>query len=73
MSMEIERLTECIGRAVQHAQFRTVYGNRFDSPADARVTLARLPAAMKLVAPRRSLWQESILQFPSHCVPFAGG
>ena len=32
MSMEIERLTECIGRAVQHAQFRTVYGNRFDSP-----------------------------------------
>ena len=29
--MAIERLTECIERAVQHAQFRNVYGNRFDS------------------------------------------
>ena len=43
------------------------------SPAGTRVTLARLPAAMKLVAPHRSLWQESILQFPLRCVPFAGG
>ena len=41
--------------------------------ADARVALARLPAEMKLVAPYRSLWQEYILQFPSHCGPFAGG
>ena len=30
--MGIERLTVCIERAVQHAQFRNVYGNRFDSP-----------------------------------------
>ena len=30
--MLIERLTERIGRAVQHVQFRNVYGNRFDSP-----------------------------------------
>ncbi len=27
---------------------------------------------MKLVAQHRSVWQESILQFPSRCVPFAG-
>ena len=32
MDMAIERLTECIGRAVHHTQFRNVYGNRFDSP-----------------------------------------
>ena len=31
--MAIERLTECIARAVQRAQFRNVRGNRFDSPA----------------------------------------
>ena len=29
--MVIERLTECIGRAVHHAQFRSVYGNWFES------------------------------------------
>ena len=40
--------------------------------ADARVILARLPAEMKIVAQRRSVWQGSILQFPSRCVPFAG-
>ena len=27
---------------------------------------------MKLVGPHRSVWQESILPFPSRCVPFAG-
>ena len=32
MDMAIERLTECIGRAVRHAQFRSVYGNCFESP-----------------------------------------
>ena len=29
--MAIERLVECIGRAVQHTQFKNVRGNRFDS------------------------------------------
>ena len=29
--MAIERLTECIYRAVRHAQFRSVYGNCFES------------------------------------------
>ena len=33
MSMAIERLTECIRRAVQHAQFRNFYRDRFDSHA----------------------------------------
>ena len=32
MDIAIERLTECIGRAVQHAQFRNVFGNDFGSP-----------------------------------------
>ena len=32
MARAIERLTECIGRAVRHAQFRSVYGNWFESP-----------------------------------------
>ena len=35
-------------------------------------TFAKLPAEMKPVAQPRSLWQESTLQFPSRCVPFAG-
>ena len=30
MNMTIERLTERIGRAVQHAQFRNVFGHRFE-------------------------------------------
>ena len=32
MDMAIERLTECIGRAVQQAEFTNVYKRRFDSP-----------------------------------------
>ena len=32
MDIAIERLTECIGRAVQHVQFRNVFGNGFGSP-----------------------------------------
>ncbi len=35
MSMAIERLTECIRRAVQHAQFRNFYRDRFDSHCTA--------------------------------------
>ncbi len=31
MDMAIEPLTECIQRAVRHAQFRNIYGKRFDS------------------------------------------
>ena len=31
MDMEIERLTECIGRAVHHAEFTNVLRQRFDS------------------------------------------
>ena len=33
MNMAIERLTECIRRAVQHAQFRNFYRDRFGSHA----------------------------------------
>ncbi len=31
MDMEIERLTECIGRAVHQAEFTNVLGQRLDS------------------------------------------
>ena len=66
--------SDCTRSKPLYLELESEFGSAGDcSPADARVALARLPAEMKLVAPYRSLWQEYILQFSSHCVPFAGG